>query len=718
MTMQASKKMVVQLSKYRPLKLAFASWLTNDVGVLIFIAKATAAGILALLISMTLNLPDPRTALFSVFIVMQPKSGLVLSKSFYRILGTLAGVVVSLILISAFAQEQVWFIMVFAMWIGICTGVGVKYRNFQAYGFILAGYTVCIVALPAVSAPLDVFDIAVSRFSEVFVGIMCATVVSDIFFPSHLSDTLFDSEKRRFEVILLTLSNQNIIFDQDDKNDSSLGFFAGAIGLDSARANSGFESGIDSKERLHHQHLNSEFMHLSTTFYSLRSFVSIAKERSSSIVSPFTQQLYLQLAGVLKRLAADADKETLAETIQGLSALEAKMDAQITSKRIELTQTLDYDAIELFDASSNLMLRLVNELRIYCGTYLSLIKIRLSEEAHKEFVFKARFSTHTDIVFVVLAVLRGVGLLLLSFAFWIMTAWPFATQTITMAVVGGLLFGTLPNPLGVTKSFIKGALVALFVAGIWDFYIIPLFATDIITLALMISPILAFVAWLITMPKWGGFALGFVFMFLLECSLDSYYKITPTNFIEGGLAAIVGLIFAGAAYAIADYFAVLLAKQRVSKVLSDKIVALCSDQILLQRATLESTGRDLLQQFSTHGKLDISPKSQIFMRLICTLEIGGAIVNIKKDVTTLIDTSLAREVGDMLDSIRIFFTAPSGDKLQSLLLNLENLRLSIANNRFAANNYERKAVQNISMHMAIIRTVLSNTSMIPTTKEF
>jgi|GEM_PF-834562 len=709
--------MNAKLSNYKTLKLAFNSWLSSDAQTLVFIVKAVTAGVLALLISMTLNLPDPRTALFTVFIVMQPKSGLVLSKSFYRILGTLAGVIVSIAMIAAFAQDPVWFIAIFALWIGICTGVGVKYRNFQSYGFILAGYTVCIVALPVINTPLDVFDIAISRFSEVFVGIMCATVISDIFFPSHLSDMLFDSETQRFNAILRALSSPNTLFGEDDKDDSNLSFFASAIGLDSVRINSSFESSMDNKEMLHHQHLNVEFMHLSTTFYSLKNFISIAKKRSSKETAPFVEDVYSRFVTILAKLKQDANKENLTEASRQLITLEEKISAEIIAKQSKLAQVTTPDVLEAFEVSSNLTVRLIRELRIYCSTYLSLIKIRSSEDTHKEFVSKLKFSTHTDSVFVLLAVLRGVGLLLLSFAFWIITAWPFATQTITMAVVGGLLFGTLPNPLGVTKSFIKGALVSLFIVGIWDFYIIPLFATDILTLALIISPILAFVSWLITMPKWGGFALGFVFMFLSQCSLDPYYKITPTNFMEGGLAAIIGLIFAGAAYVIADYFAVILAKQRVAKVLSDKLISLCSDKKALQRAALESTGRDLLQQFSTHGKLDISPKSPIFMWLISTLEIGSAIVNIKKEVTALTNSGKAMEIGTILQSIGVFFSTPSKDKLQKLLLNLGELRMTFADNSSMAMNYELRAVQNISTQMAIIRTTLSSADTIPIIKE-
>ena len=167
-----------------PWRRTLNEWLTVDAPVLIYMAKTTIAALLALWISMTLNLPDPRTAIFTVFIVMQPQSGLVFSKSYYRVLGTIAGVGMSLLIMGMFSQDPLWFIALFAFWIGLTTAAGFKYRNFQFYGFVLAGYTLCIVALPVIETPLEVFDIAVSRFSEVIVGIMAATLISDIIFRS------------------------------------------------------------------------------------------------------------------------------------------------------------------------------------------------------------------------------------------------------------------------------------------------------------------------------------------------------------------------------------------------------------------------------------------------------------------------------------------------------------------------------------------------------
>src|SRR5690349_1611994 len=119
----------------------------------IFAAKTTASGLLALLIAFTFDLDQPKWALLTVFIVAQPQSGLVLAKSFYRIIGTVIGAAVALVLVSLFAQERALFLGSLAIWIGFCTAASKQTRNFASYGFVLSGYTAAIVGVTGALAP-------------------------------------------------------------------------------------------------------------------------------------------------------------------------------------------------------------------------------------------------------------------------------------------------------------------------------------------------------------------------------------------------------------------------------------------------------------------------------------------------------------------------------------------------------------------------------------
>ena len=69
----------------------FFDWARSDGVTWVYIFKVLIAAFLTLWLAMRLELPQPRTAMITVFIVMQPQSGQVFAKSFYRFLGTLAG---------------------------------------------------------------------------------------------------------------------------------------------------------------------------------------------------------------------------------------------------------------------------------------------------------------------------------------------------------------------------------------------------------------------------------------------------------------------------------------------------------------------------------------------------------------------------------------------------------------------------------------------------
>src|SRR4051812_41188886 len=154
-------------------------WLDHQTAVgLTFAVKTFAASLLALYIAFWAGLDDPRWAFLTVFIVSQPDSGLVLAKGFYRILGTIAGVLVSIALAFGLAQYGELFVAALAIWICFCNFTARTVRNFASYGFHLAGYPVEIIAIPAALNPAGAYPLVVARFTEILLGIVCAALVS------------------------------------------------------------------------------------------------------------------------------------------------------------------------------------------------------------------------------------------------------------------------------------------------------------------------------------------------------------------------------------------------------------------------------------------------------------------------------------------------------------------------------------------------------------
>lgn len=712
--MQTIKALARHSTWWLFIKRAAREWLAADVPTLIYMAKAITAAIMALAVSMTLTLPDPRTAIFTTFIVMQPQSGLVFSKSYYRVLGTVAGVAVSLLVVGLFAQDPVWFILCFALWIGATTAAGIKYRNFQSYGFVLAGYTLCIVALPVIEHPLDIFDIATSRFSEVLVGILCATVVSDVIFPRKLTNSLVASERERFVNILATLAKSSSVFDtKADETAQSATFSSGVVGLHAVRINSAFESGADKKSRDFSERLNHEYMNLQTTFHSLKNVITTMETSRSAEAVSTLERIYAPVASALQGLVSIAlSADDLRYLTDELLKAKYEVGHLAAAEQKRLKPLLDADGYDAFIASAYLIVRLLDELHAHCHTYLSFLNLRLSGRVSKELSRVVRFSTHTDNLLVALAALRGSGVLLITMMFWILTAWPYATITVTLAVVISLLIGTLPRPLDVAVNFFKGALSAVVVAGIYDFFIVPEFATDLVTFSLVIMPVLGFVAWMTTKPKWSGFSLGFVFLFMSQSPFDLYYKIDPTIFLETTLASLAGIVFAGTAYLLVNFWSCSLTQKRVAKLLRSQLVSLCARPLKIQRGSLESMGRDLVQQFSTQGRLNVRSSRLVFEWLLSTLEIGRAIIIVRTTVKKVDSVFINQKLNLFLEAMQNYF---ENYKDNDLTIVLKSLKEALE----ALERIEVDAVlrEKIIVELMLMQMLLKNRSALPIIQE-
>src|SRR4051794_35928255 len=257
------------------LRTAATDWARTDGLTWVYLFKALIACFLALGIAMKLDLPQPRTAMTTVFIVMQPQSGMVFAKSFYRICGTLVGLVVMLALIGLFAQQPELFIASTAIWVGICTAGAARNRNFRSYGFVLAGYTAALIGIPAAQHPDGAFLSALTRVAEVVLGIVCAGAVSGLVFPQFAGLQMRSTVRARFSAFVkyvsASLAGHN---DRARIEATNARFVADIVGFEAARSVAVFE-GPDSRMRGGRlARLNSEFMTASTRFHALHQLMN------------------------------------------------------------------------------------------------------------------------------------------------------------------------------------------------------------------------------------------------------------------------------------------------------------------------------------------------------------------------------------------------------------------------------------------------------------
>ncbi|MGI3900663.1 MAG: FUSC family protein [Janthinobacterium lividum] len=144
---------------------------------LLYGLRLAASVCLAFFVAFYLQLDNPSWAGTSASIVCQPILGASLRKGLFRMVGTVVGATMSVVLTGIFPQNRVGFLVGMALWAAVCSFGNTLTRNFSAYGFALAGYTLAIIAGSSISAPDEVFQLAVSRASEIIIGIACAMAV-------------------------------------------------------------------------------------------------------------------------------------------------------------------------------------------------------------------------------------------------------------------------------------------------------------------------------------------------------------------------------------------------------------------------------------------------------------------------------------------------------------------------------------------------------------
>ena len=170
---------------------------------LLFGLRLWASVCLALYVAFWLELDNAFWAGTTAAIVCQPQLGASLRKGWYRMIGTLVGAVMIVVLTACFPQDRALFLIALALWAAACALVATLLHNFASYAAALAGYTAAIIAadeLGATGGPNAdaVFLLAVYRASEICIGIVCAGIV--------LAGTDFGGAQRRLAALFAALS--------------------------------------------------------------------------------------------------------------------------------------------------------------------------------------------------------------------------------------------------------------------------------------------------------------------------------------------------------------------------------------------------------------------------------------------------------------------------------------------------------------------------------
>lgn len=152
---------------------------------LVLAARATVAAVAALTVAILLKLECPYWAAMTALIVIQPTRGLLLEKSYYRLVGTAVGSVAGMMMLLS-TRTPAMLTTLLALWLAACVGAGNLQYGLRSYGAMVAGCTGAVIAMAGYNSPPHLHDLVFGRIACIVIGIVVSTTVT-LFFTHRRS---------------------------------------------------------------------------------------------------------------------------------------------------------------------------------------------------------------------------------------------------------------------------------------------------------------------------------------------------------------------------------------------------------------------------------------------------------------------------------------------------------------------------------------------------
>lgn len=493
----------------------------------IFSAKTFVGAMLALWLAMRLDLDRPYWAMATAYIVAQPLAGAMRSKAVYRFLGTLAGAVVSLVLVPVLVDAPELLTAALALWIAVCIYFAILDRTPRSYVFLLAGYTAALIVFPSVDAPATIWDTVLARVEEITLGIVCSTLVGSIVLPRPLGPAL----ARRIDGWLM------------DSLAWTVAVLTGRSDAPEIRAARRRVAGDAVEIQLLASHLAYDTSHLQAATLP----VAILHQRVLQllpVVSGLESRLgALRAAGGMTPALA-ALLERMAAWIKGGPAADpaevTRIEAEIAALEPPIDGSADWQAIML----SGVLGRLTDRIRIFHD----IVTLRRHVAAGSSRPPALRFDAieshvaprHRDHAMALHSAAAAVLTIFLLAAFWIASAWPEGGGAVALAAVACSFFAAQDDPAPSIVAFLGATVAALVIDGFYLFAVLP-YAESFAELTLALAPAYLLFGALIASPKAGRLVGPVAFIGATELSLSSAYSADFAGFVNGSVAAVIGL---------------------------------------------------------------------------------------------------------------------------------------------------------------------------------
>jgi len=497
-----------------------------------FTARTFGAGMLALFIALALGLDEPKWSLMTVYIVAQPLGGMVLAKGIYRLLGTLAGAAMAVLLVAMLAQLHGAFFLALAVWLGLCTLCASLLRNFRSYAFVLAGYSALIVGVPAALQPDQAFTMAVARVTEIGLGILCVSLMSVLVWPQSAGENYLQRCREQL-VGLIGLIADSAGGRLDDRalQRRRQTLITSGMALETLREHALFDSARLRRRAGLCRRLGHEMLALISSVGPLNAYVNRYADRHH-------QDAVAALLTEIARLDSNASPTALRESLSGLYQRARDLSRLLRDERLADDEQRFYALQLALEHSAELCDRLRSSVALYA---------MLTEQAPLVHWRAGISRLHLDYRQAFRNGARAALALGATVAIWFFSAAPQGPAIAIQVGVICALFSTREDPLAAVRGFIKGAVLATLMATLYRLVLLP-GADGFAALMLWLAPLYLLAGLAMARPATAaaGTALTIFFPLLLDLRPVQDFSASPlfNNIIGLGL----GMAFAVLAF--------------------------------------------------------------------------------------------------------------------------------------------------------------------------
>ena len=472
-------------------------WAGFDKNLFAYALRTALASAFALAFGWWLGLEHPQWAAMSVWAATIPlqKKGMLLEKGLFRLLGTVLGCAVGMLILSLSGGNILYVALGLTLWITLCTGAGNLIHGLFSYFTLLSGYTASLVLVLEMAQGESIYALGLDRMLTVSVGVITAMLVG-LVFAKKSCDLVVGSKIKQLTHSVLMLLVQAAHTQASSEEIARLIKEAAAI-----------DAKLD--------------MHAAGSFRSRRSVRSIRAI------------IYTNVA-LLTRL----NNSTIKEPLQAIQPALLQL-SQVIEKDRGLEQEIDVIKVvsealndkELASAFTNLQIALTERLRYKASGKIQTLNVHHMTVLHRDWVAARQAMLRT------FCVLGGIGL------FWYYSASPVGGFVMLGTSVMLSLFSTFEAPAQLMKRMVIWQTIGLAASLLVKGYFWQHASSEgecVLIMSLFILPVIIPMA----STRFCVGAMDYVMMYLLLSNIQYPVELQLATSLPLGVAAVGGTMVA------------------------------------------------------------------------------------------------------------------------------------------------------------------------------